>query len=118
VGPLLQNQVLEIGHQWIISRHAQQACSNNAGAGALIGGAAGAIAGSQMSARGRHTENSLMGGVAGALLGSVIGRSTNNCGNYNSGYYDNSYNNGYYDNGYNNGYHYGHSIICNTTDTL
>jgi hypothetical protein len=61
---------------------AQTYCNNNAGTGALIGGAAGAVAGSQLSARGRHTENSLLGAVGGALIGGAIGRGSSNCSTY------------------------------------
>lgn len=59
------------------------------GAGTFIGGAAGAVAGSQLAARGRRTEGSILGGVVGAVIGSVVGRSSaNNCESYQSNYYD------------------------------
>lgn len=59
------------------------------GAGTFIGGAAGAIAGSQLAARGRRTEGSILGGVVGAVIGNVVGRnSANNCEAYPSNYYD------------------------------
>lgn len=47
------------------------------GAGAVIGGGAGAVIGSQLAARGRRTEGSILGGVLGALAGGAIGRSSN-----------------------------------------
>lgn len=58
------------------------------GAGAVIGGGAGAVVGSQLAARGRRTEGSILGGVVGALIGSQVGRgSSNNCEAYRqSGY--------------------------------
>lgn len=59
------------------------------GAGTFIGGAAGAVAGSQLAARGRRTEGSILGGVVGAVIGNVVGRnSANNCETYRSNYYD------------------------------
>lgn len=59
------------------------------GAGTFIGGAAGAVAGSQLAARGRRTEGSILGGVVGAVIGNVVGRnSANNCEAYPSNYYD------------------------------
>lgn len=44
------------------------------GAGAVIGGALGAVAGSQLAARGRRTEGSVLGGVLGAVVGGSVGR--------------------------------------------
>ena len=46
------------------------------GAGAVIGGGAGAVIGSQLAARGRRTEGSILGGVLGAVVGSQVGRSS------------------------------------------
>lgn len=68
------------------------------GAGAVIGGALGAVAGSQMAARGRRTEGSILGGVLGAVVGAGVGNSSaNRC----SGYYDQSrYGNDYRYQGY------------------
>jgi hypothetical protein len=48
------------------------------GAGVLIGGGLGAIAGSQIAARGNRTEGSIIGGVLGAIIGSQVGRASNN----------------------------------------
>jgi hypothetical protein len=42
-------------------------------AGAVLGGLAGAILGSNLSAPGRHTENSVLGGVLGAAVGGAVG---------------------------------------------
>lgn len=60
------------------------------GAGALIGGGIGAVAGSQIAARGRRTEGSIIGGVLGAVIGAQVGRASNDgCRT------DNRYNNAY-----------------------
>ena len=48
-------------------------------AGALIGGAGGAIVGSQMSASGHRRDGSLLGGVLGAVAGAAIGHNTAAC---------------------------------------
>ena len=67
------------------------------GAGAVIGGGAGAVIGSQLAARGRRTEGSILGGVLGAVVGSQIGRSSSDaCRSYQSSYGSN----GYYAQGY------------------
>ena len=42
-------------------------------AGAVIGGLAGAVLGSNLSAPGRHSENSVLGGVLGAVVGGAVG---------------------------------------------
>jgi hypothetical protein len=87
------------------------------GAGAVIGGGAGAVIGSQLAARGRRTEGSILGGVLGAVVGSQVGRSSSDaCRSYqssygSSGYYNQGYNQptyGYYDNRYSGdqGYRY------------
>ncbi|QTN21001.1 glycine zipper 2TM domain-containing protein [Brevundimonas sp. AJA228-03] len=47
------------------------------GAGALIGAGVGAVAGSQIAARGNRTEGSIIGGVLGAIIGSQVGRASN-----------------------------------------
>lgn len=50
------------------------------GAGATIGAGIGAIAGSQIAARGRRTEGSIVGGLLGAVVGAQVGRASNsNC---------------------------------------
>ena len=87
------------------------------GAGAVIGGGAGAVIGSQLAARGRRTEGSILGGVLGAVVGSQVGRSSSDaCRSYQSGYGSSGYDNqgysqptyGYYDNRYtgDQGYRY------------
>lgn len=90
------------------------------GAGAVIGGGAGAVIGSQLAARGRRTEGSILGGVLGAVVGSQVGRSSSDaCRSYQSNGY-NGYSQGYgyseptysyYDNRYtgDQGYGYGYS---------
>lgn len=45
--------------------------------GATIGASLGAVAGSQLAARGRRTEGSILGGVVGALIGGSVGRASN-----------------------------------------
>ncbi|MBU1384604.1 MAG: glycine zipper 2TM domain-containing protein [Alphaproteobacteria bacterium] len=87
------------------------------GAGAVIGGGAGAVIGSQLAARGRRTEGSILGGVVGAVIGSQVGRSSSDaCRSYQAGYASNGYygggysqpSYGYYDDRYtgDNGYRY------------
>jgi Glycine zipper 2TM domain len=67
------------------------------GAGAMIGGGAGAVIGSQLAARGRRTEGSILGGVLGAVVGSQVGRSSSDaCRSYQSSYGSS----GYYNQGY------------------
>jgi len=67
------------------------------GAGAVIGGGAGAVIGSQLAARGRRTEGSILGGVVGAVIGSQVGRSSSDaCRSYQSSYGSR----GYYSQGY------------------
>ena len=59
------------------------------GAGAVIGGGAGAVIGSQLAARGRRTEGSILGGVLGAVIGGSVGRSSSNaCEAYHGSAYD------------------------------
>lgn len=58
--------------------------------GGVLGAAIGAVAGSQMAARGRRTEGSVLGGVLGAAIGAGVGNSSANCDsryrNTNNGY--------------------------------
>jgi len=73
------------------------------GAGAVVGGGAGAVIGSQLAARGRRTEGSILGGVLGAAIGSQVGRSSSDaCRSYQSSYGQQGYynQNGYAQNGY------------------
>jgi len=44
--------------------------------GAVVGGLAGALLGSQVAGHGSNTEGAVIGGLAGALLGNSIGRSS------------------------------------------
>lgn len=60
-------------------------------AGGLVGATIGAIAGSQIAARGRRTEGSILGGVLGAAVGAGVGRGQAAC----SPSYDNRYDNRY-----------------------
>lgn len=92
--------------------------SNTAG-GAVVGGALGAVAGSQLAARGRRTEGSILGGVLGAVVGGSVARdSSRYCddryrSDYNydryddryrdSAYYGRDYDNRYYDDRYDRG---------------
>lgn len=49
--------------------------------GALVGGAGGAVIGSQLAARGHRTDGSLLGGIVGALAGAAVGHNTAACTN-------------------------------------
>ncbi|HEY2358564.1 MAG TPA: glycine zipper 2TM domain-containing protein [Phenylobacterium sp.] len=56
--------------------------ANNRGVtGAIVGGAGGAVIGSQVAANGHRTDGSLLGGVIGALAGAAIGHSSAACDN-------------------------------------
>lgn len=48
--------------------------TNRGTAGAVIGGLAGAVLGSNVAGRGDRTEGAVIGGVAGALIGNGVGR--------------------------------------------
>jgi hypothetical protein len=63
-------------------------------AGALIGGGAGALAGSAIAGRGDRTTGAVLGGVAGAVVGSQVGKSASNCQRT---YYDGDGRRYYYD---------------------
>ena len=58
-------------------------CQRDAGnrgiTGALVGGAGGAVIGSQFAASGHRRDGSLLGGVLGALAGAAVGRNTTGC---------------------------------------
>jgi hypothetical protein len=105
---------------------------NRATTGGVLGATIGAVAGSQLAARGRRTEGSVLGGVLGAAIGAGVGNSSANCDSRyrsNSGYnqpyggtyvppaygydnrgYDRRYDDGYgrdyreYSDGYDRGY--------------
>lgn len=47
--------------------------------GAVVGATIGAVAGSQMSARGRRTENSVLGGLLGAVIGAGVAGDSSEC---------------------------------------
>ncbi|MNX64769.1 hypothetical protein D3C86_958010 [compost metagenome] len=90
--------------------------------GGVLGATIGAVAGSQLAARGRRTEGSVLGGVLGAAIGAGVGNSSANCDSryrsssygYNSTYggtyvppaygYDNSGYDRRYDDGYGRDY--------------
>lgn len=59
---------------------AYEACrakkSDKGTTGAVIGGLAGAVLGSQVAGRGDRTEGAVIGGLAGVLLGNTVGRSS------------------------------------------
>lgn len=55
-------------------------------AGAVIGGIAGAVVGSQVAGRGARTEGAVIGGVGGAVVGHQIGKHSVKCGAYPRGY--------------------------------
>ena len=78
-------------------------CRRSDGAGgAVIGGIAGALLGSNLAAHhGGRAGGAAIGGVAGALIGNSIARGSQSCGyqGYSSGYQ--GYNSGYQ--GYNSG---------------
>ena len=83
---------------------------NRGTTGAVIGGLAGAMIGSNIPHHhGARTGGAILGGLAGAAVGNSIGRQSTKCDNYayynyNGRYYDQqAYNNSYY-NGYYNGY--------------
>ena len=100
----------------------RDSCRNDRQAGgAVIGAGIGAVAGSQLAARGRRTEGSVLGGVLGAVIGAGVGGSSGrDCDRYygQSDYrYDNDrygyqsydrYDDGYrYDDRYDDRYRYG-----------
>jgi hypothetical protein len=49
--------------------------------GALVGGAGGAVIGSQLAASGHRTDGSLLGGIVGAIAGAAVGHNTAACTN-------------------------------------
>ena len=104
--------------------HYDDACrskkSNNGTTGAVIGGVAGAVLGSNVAGRGDRTEGAVIGGLAGALLGNSVGRSNAKSSyacesrdygsvryNPSAPYYGNPYDRGYGQRAYrNSGYRY------------
>jgi hypothetical protein len=57
----------------------QRDANNRGVTGALIGGAGGAVLGSQFAANGHRRDGSLLGGIVGALAGAAVGHSTAAC---------------------------------------
>lgn len=57
----------------------QRDAGNRGVTGALVGGAGGAVIGSQMAASGHRSDGSLLGGIVGAIAGAAIGHSTAAC---------------------------------------
>jgi hypothetical protein len=88
--------------------HRQQ--HNNGTAGAVIGGLAGAVIGSNVAGHGARTGGSILGALAGAAIGNNIGRASTKCDGryssyYNGRYYDRpAYSNGYYNGAYDGRY--------------
>lgn len=85
--------------------------TNRSTAGALIGGALGAVIGSNAAAGGVRTEGALLGGALGAAAGAAVGNRAAACA---PGYDNRSTQNSYYNNGraydqnrYGQGYGYG-----------
>ena len=84
----------------------QRDTTNRSTVGALVGGALGAVIGSNAAARNARTEGALLGGALGALGGGVVGNRSAACNNgysappraaYNNGAnYGQRYDNGYY----------------------
>lgn len=73
--------------------------SNRQGTGVALGATLGAVAGSQLAARGRRTEGSILGGVLGAVVGAGVGGSSaRDCGDY--ARYDYRYDQSRYGDGY------------------
>lgn len=65
-------------------------------AGGVVGATIGAVAGSQLAARGRRTEGSILGGVLGAVVGAGVGGSSARDCDSRYGYdYDRSRSDGY-----------------------
>jgi hypothetical protein len=76
----------------------QRARNNNTVAGAVIGGIAGAVLGSNSAGRGHRSDGTALGAVVGAAAGSAIGRSATRCNEVPQGSYDPYYgrSDGYY----------------------
>ena len=74
--------------------------TNRGVAGALIGGALGAVIGSNAAARGVRTEGSLLGGAVGAGVGAAVGNSSAACDNGYERAYDGRYAGQRYESGY------------------
>lgn len=66
----------------------QQSRNNRTVGGAIIGGLAGAVLGSQVSGSGHRSDGSILGAVVGATAGGAIGRNTAQCARVPQGSYD------------------------------
>jgi len=68
-------------HEAHVSQQQQCAQTRNGrtAAGAIIGGLAGAVLGSQVAGTGHRTDGSLLAGVIGAAAGAAVGRSSARC---------------------------------------
>lgn len=69
----------------------QRARTNRGTGGALVGAGIGALAGSNVAARGNRTEGAVLGGILGAIVGANVGRTGAACepgqpGAYQQGY--------------------------------
>ncbi|MDP3855249.1 glycine zipper 2TM domain-containing protein [Phenylobacterium sp.] len=70
----------------------RRSSTNRGTTGALIGGALGAVIGSNAAARNARTEGALLGGALGAMGGAAVGKNSAACNSYRdprSTYYDN-----------------------------
>lgn len=56
--------------------------SGNQGAGLVLGGLLGGLAGNQIAAKGRRSEGTAVGAILGGVVGSAIGGSRDNCDTY------------------------------------
>ncbi len=69
-------------------RQCQQSRNGNTAAGAVVGGLAGAVLGSQVAGSGRRSDGSILGAVLGAAVGAGIARSNARCDQVPQGSYD------------------------------
>ena len=88
----------------------QRERTNRGTGGALVGAGLGALAGSNVAARGNRTEGAVLGGILGAVVGAKVGKSAAACqpgqpDSYQRGYAPSPPQDGYY--GYQDGYQQG-----------
>ena len=79
----------------------QRERTNRGTGGALVGGGIGALAGSNIAARGNRTEGAVLGGILGAIVGARVGQTAAACetgqpGSYQQGYAPQPPQDGYY----------------------
>lgn len=79
----------------------QRARTNRGTGGALVGAGLGALAGSNVAARGNRTEGAVLGGLLGAVIGANVGKTAAACepgqpGSYQQGYAAPQPQDGYY----------------------